>query len=167
MAWPKKKTLGKCVLSVQENEAQKGIVGLDFELRAVCFHWGNGGSAQSGTGVTVTAGLMSSALEPSPWATLASCSAPRPHWLHRPCMDVCCCLSLSTERPTAACGPRKLRDHGLPCGILNCFGNCLTNVTKMTEVLHQDSRVKTCVRGQRCFYLHNFNLSLQATSNVN
>ena len=34
----KKKTLGKCVLSVQENEAQKGIVGLDFELRAVCFH---------------------------------------------------------------------------------------------------------------------------------
>ena len=27
---PKKDTLGKCVLSVQENEAPKGIVGLDL-----------------------------------------------------------------------------------------------------------------------------------------
>ena len=105
---PKKNTLGKCVLSVQENEAPKGTVGLDLNSGLYVSVEGTAG-LQSGAGVTVTAGLTCTALtKPVGHAGVLPCSQAALAAQTLPC----CCLSLSKERPKAAGGPQKLRDRG-------------------------------------------------------
>lgn len=150
---------GKCVLSMQENEAQEGMAELDFELKSVCFRspsWWRCLHTPERSYLWLLnwhTQFYNKALLSSIAILFWSCTA-------LVFIIVCPCLII----PEAAYEPCKVRDRTaitcLPCGVLNCFSRCLANITCMTEFLHPRFwGKKLCGQKQRLFWIHNLSFS--------